>query len=108
MGGPCRFLSATTITVSPLLHSRFDMIYDPATAPHLKPWLVRTLEPMYVPKTSGDIHTHCACLASRCDAEPGALADYILALLKHNVSEPEMRKELLVQLEEFLEKGWPK
>lgn len=42
---------------------------------------------------------------SRCDAEPGALADYILALLKHNVSESEMRKELVAQLEEFLEKG---
>ncbi|KAG2023743.1 RRM domain-containing protein [Coprinopsis cinerea AmutBmut pab1-1] len=60
------------------------MIFDPASAPHLKPWLVRTLEPI-------------------CDAEPGALADYILALLKHNVPEPEMRKELQVQLEEFLE-----
>ncbi|KAF5355944.1 hypothetical protein D9756_004266 [Leucocoprinus leucothites] len=61
------------------------MLYDPATAPNLKPWLVRTLEPI-------------------CDAEPGALADYILALLKHNVSESEMRKELLAQLDEFLDK----
>ncbi|KAJ7071273.1 hypothetical protein C8F01DRAFT_1109822 [Mycena amicta] len=43
----------------------------------LKPWLVRSLEPI-------------------CDAEPGALGDYILALLKHN--------ELAVQLDEFLEK----
>ncbi|KAF8640345.1 hypothetical protein AX17_000017 [Amanita inopinata Kibby_2008] len=41
---------------------------------------------------------------NRCDAEPGALADYILALLKHNVPETEMRKELAVQLDEFLEK----
>lgn len=41
----------------------------------------------------------------RCDAEPGALAEYILALLKHNVPENEMRKELSSQLEEFLEKG---
>ncbi|KAG6866793.1 hypothetical protein C0991_008729 [Blastosporella zonata] len=39
-----------------------------------------------------------------CDAEPGALADYILALLKHNVPEGDMRKELAVQLDEFLEK----
>lgn len=46
------------------------------------------------------IHQLC-----RCDAEPGALADYILALLKHNVPESEMRKELAVQLDEFLEKG---
>ncbi|KAF8078389.1 hypothetical protein FPV67DRAFT_1571260 [Lyophyllum atratum] len=62
------------------------MIFDPSTASHLKPWLVRTLEPI-------------------CDAEPGALADYILALLKHNVPEAEMRKELAVQLDEFLEKA---
>ncbi|KAH9853210.1 hypothetical protein C2E23DRAFT_778151 [Lenzites betulinus] len=61
------------------------MLYDPTTATHLKPWLVRTLEPI-------------------CDAEPGALADYILALLKHNAPETELRKELTVQLEEFLEK----
>ncbi|KAK7463811.1 hypothetical protein VKT23_005749 [Stygiomarasmius scandens] len=61
------------------------MIYEPENAHHLKPWLVRTLEPI-------------------CDAEPGALADYILALLKHNVPESEMRKELSLQLDEFLEK----
>ena len=41
----------------------------------------------------------------RCDAEPGALADYILALLKHNAAESELRVELGTQLEEFLEKG---
>ncbi|KAF8807181.1 hypothetical protein BYT27DRAFT_7137640 [Phlegmacium glaucopus] len=61
------------------------MVFDPTSAPHLKPWLVRTLEPI-------------------CDAEPGALADYILALLRHNVPESEMRTELAVQLDEFLEK----
>ncbi|KIJ68757.1 hypothetical protein HYDPIDRAFT_107002 [Hydnomerulius pinastri MD-312] len=61
------------------------MLYDPSTVQHLKPWLVRTLEPI-------------------CDAEPGALAEYVLALLKHNVPESEMRKELSAQLEEFLEK----
>ncbi|KAH7883912.1 hypothetical protein F5I97DRAFT_1896746 [Phlebopus sp. FC_14] len=64
------------------------MLFDPSTASHLKPWLVRTLEPI-------------------CDAEPGALAEYVLALLKHNVPESEMRKELSVQLEEFLEKEVP-
>lgn len=44
----------------------------------------------------------------RCDAEPSALGEYILALLKHNVSEQEMRKELTSQLDEFLEKGTPR
>ena len=43
--------------------------------------------------------------ALRCDAEPGALADYILALLKHNAPENELRQETSAQLEEFLEKG---
>ncbi|KAH9487162.1 RNA-binding protein 27 [Psilocybe cubensis] len=61
------------------------VLVDTESASHLKPWLVRTLEPI-------------------CDAEPGALADYILALLQHNVPENEMREELAVQLDEFLEK----
>ncbi|PCH33451.1 hypothetical protein WOLCODRAFT_135145 [Wolfiporia cocos MD-104 SS10] len=64
------------------------MLFDPETANDLKPWLVRNLEPI-------------------CDAEPGALADYILALLKHNAPEIELRKELASQLEEFLEKEGP-
>ncbi|KAH9950510.1 hypothetical protein B0H21DRAFT_723637 [Amylocystis lapponica] len=64
------------------------MPFDPETSNELKPWLVRTLEPI-------------------CDAEPGALADYILALLKHNAPESELRKELAGQLEEFLEKEGP-
>lgn len=100
-----RFLREFVASIVIVL-SYTDMIYDPATAPYLKPWLVRTLEPVYVHPFSSftHIYTHIALL-SRCDAEPGALADYILALLKHNVSEPEMRKELLVQLDEFLEKG---
>ncbi|KAH8100565.1 hypothetical protein BXZ70DRAFT_1022606 [Cristinia sonorae] len=58
---------------------------EPENATHLKPWLVKTLEPI-------------------CDAEPGALADYILALLKHAAPEAELRKELATQLDEFLEK----
>ncbi|KAG7099441.1 hypothetical protein E1B28_001292 [Marasmius oreades] len=64
------------------------MIFEQANSPHLKTWLVRTLEPI-------------------CDAEPGALADYILALLQHNIPENEMRKELTTQLDEFLEKECP-
>ncbi|KAI0067886.1 hypothetical protein BV25DRAFT_1911750 [Artomyces pyxidatus] len=64
------------------------MIFDPSTADHLKPWLTKTLEPI-------------------CDADPDALADYILALLKHNAPETELRKELASQLEEFLEKEGP-
>ncbi|KAJ7597267.1 hypothetical protein C8J56DRAFT_919638 [Mycena floridula] len=61
------------------------MIFAEENAQYLKPWLVRTLEPI-------------------CDAEPGALADYVLALLKHNGPESDLRKEMEAQLDEFLEK----
>jgi RNA-binding protein 26 len=81
------------------------MIFDPETASHLKPWLVRALEPMYVTPNFVMLPSRTERERDRCDAEPGALSDYILALLKHNVSEAEMRKELTSQLEEFLEKG---
>ena len=80
------------------------MLFDPATAPQLKPWLVRTLEPMCVLSSAPSSPFSDGC-RSRCDAEPGALADYILALLKHNAPENDMRKELTSQLDEFLEKG---
>ena len=51
------------------------------------------------------VRPHLLTNLCRCDAEPGALADYILALLKHSAPEAELRKELATQLEEFLEKG---
>ncbi|KAF8527861.1 hypothetical protein BU17DRAFT_38588 [Hysterangium stoloniferum] len=61
------------------------MLYDESTASSLKPWLVRSLQPI-------------------CDADPEALADYVLALLKHDAAEPDLRKMFINQLEEFLEK----
>ncbi|VDB84501.1 unnamed protein product [Peniophora sp. CBMAI 1063] len=61
------------------------MIFDPSTEDHLRPWLTRTLEPI-------------------CDADPEALSNYILALLKHESPEADLRKDLSEQLEEFLEK----
>ncbi|KAI0271515.1 hypothetical protein BC834DRAFT_859977 [Gloeopeniophorella convolvens] len=64
------------------------MLFDPSTSEHLKPWLIKTLEPI-------------------CDADPSALADYVLALLKHNAPESDLRKELASQLDEFLEKEVP-
>lgn len=33
-------------------YERRPMIFDPSSAPHLKPWLVRTLEPMSVHSSS--------------------------------------------------------
>ncbi|KIJ45498.1 hypothetical protein M422DRAFT_74981 [Sphaerobolus stellatus SS14] len=61
------------------------MLYDESTASSLRPWLIRTLQPI-------------------CDADPEALADYVIALLKHDAPEPQLRKMFIGQLEEFLEK----
>ncbi|BGP19971.1 hypothetical protein JCM10213_006748 [Rhodosporidiobolus nylandii] len=57
----------------------------PVDAAALKPWLIRHLEPI-------------------CDADPPVLADYILALLKHDVPVPELRKLCVSQLEDFLDR----
>lgn len=86
------------------------MVFDASTAEHLKPWLTKTLEPMSVRLYFFFFYTsfaepHYFIWSVRCDADPSALADYILALLKHNGPEPELRKELSSQLDEFLEKG---
>jgi RNA-binding protein 26 len=81
------------------------MIFDASTSDHLKPWLTKTLEPMSAPSSLLQVTHERVCLLFRCDADPSALADYILALLKHNGPESELRKELAAQLDEFLEKG---
>ncbi|OCB88593.1 hypothetical protein A7U60_g4296 [Sanghuangporus baumii] len=62
------------------------MLFDPSTTPALQQWLVKTLEPI-------------------CDAEPDALATYVLALLKHETTESDLREELVKQLDEFFEDG---
>ncbi|KZT41348.1 hypothetical protein SISSUDRAFT_303216 [Sistotremastrum suecicum HHB10207 ss-3] len=75
-------------------------LYDPSTAPQLRPWLIRTLEPMYAQLAVILRHSD---LATRCDADPVVLADYVLALLIHDGPEAELRKMFAKQLEEFLE-----
>lgn len=44
----------------------------------------------------------------RCDADPAALAKYVLALVKKDKSEFELRKSMKAQLQVFLEGGKPK
>lgn len=41
----------------------------------------------------------------RCDADPAALAKYVLALVKKDKSEFELRKSMKAQLQVFLEGG---
>lgn len=40
-----------------------------------------------------------------CEADPGMLADYIIALLKHDKPIPELQPLMLSQLEDFLNEG---
>lgn len=42
---------------------------------------------------------------TRCDADPTVLSDYVLALLKHDEPESQLRTGLEKQLAEFLEAG---
>lgn len=52
----------------------------------LKSWLSKTLEPI-------------------CDADPSALAKYVLALVKKDKSEKELKALCIDQLDVFLQKG---
>ncbi|KZW02091.1 hypothetical protein EXIGLDRAFT_760307 [Exidia glandulosa HHB12029] len=60
-------------------------LLDTVNVADLRPWLIRTLEPI-------------------CDADPEVLADYVLALLKHEAPEAELRTMFTKQLEDFLDK----
>ncbi|KDQ19836.1 hypothetical protein BOTBODRAFT_62234 [Botryobasidium botryosum FD-172 SS1] len=64
------------------------MLFDTAQTSQIRPWLVQTLEPI-------------------CDADPEVLADYVLALLKHEAPEAELRTMFTSQLRDFLEKEAP-
>jgi RNA-binding protein 26 len=46
-----------------------------------------------------------AVLKPMCDADPAALAKYVLALIKKDKSEEELHKIMVGQLEVFLENG---
>lgn len=59
------------------------MLIEDAHNDQLKAWLTAELGPI-------------------CDADPEVLADYVLALLKHEAPEAELRKLLIEQLEDFL------
>ena len=46
------------------------MIFDPSSVPHLKPWLVRTLEPMYVCFSILNFHTFNSFADATLNPEP--------------------------------------
>ncbi|CAO1615786.1 unnamed protein product [Parajaminaea phylloscopi] len=59
-------------------------LFEPAHSSQIKAWLTRELGPI-------------------CDAEPDVLADYVIALLKHDASEADLSSLLNEQLADFLD-----
>ncbi|KAF8708064.1 PWI domain, partial [Rhizoctonia solani] len=59
-------------------------VFNSDDAAALRPWLVKNLEPI-------------------CDAEPEVLSNYVLALLKHEAPEPELKETFRKQLHDFLD-----
>ena len=46
------------------------------------------------------------CCVRRCDADPSALANYVVALVKKDKPEKELKALCADQLDVFLQKGW--
>ena len=67
------------------------MILTDSDALALKKRLISKLEPMY------DLNYNI-----RCDAEPSVLADYVIALLKHDKEDQELIDLCASQLQDFL------
>ncbi|KAI8461402.1 hypothetical protein BY996DRAFT_4573478 [Phakopsora pachyrhizi] len=61
------------------------MHLEHSSAMKLKTWMVHRLEPV-------------------CDADPAVLSDYVIALLRHNKPEDELKLTCLKQLDDFLSK----
>jgi RNA-binding protein 26 len=81
------------------------MLFDRANAKQLRPWLIRSLEPMLVFPSYRRNASDTEFCTVRCDADPEVLADYVLALLNHDAPEADLRKVFVSQLEDFLGEG---
>ncbi|KRX91932.1 RNA-binding protein 26 [Trichinella pseudospiralis] len=70
----------------------------------LKNWLINTLSPLYKLKLYTKHLVVIKLLCSRCDADPAALAKYVMALLKKDKTEADLKHFCLDQLDVFLQK----
>ncbi|KRX59493.1 RNA-binding protein 26 [Trichinella sp. T9] len=70
----------------------------------LKNWLINTLSPLYHLKLYTKYLVVIELLCSRCDADPAALAKYVMALLKKDKTEADLKHFCLDQLDVFLQK----
>ncbi|KZO99725.1 hypothetical protein CALVIDRAFT_553171 [Calocera viscosa TUFC12733] len=64
------------------------MLFNVSRGIELRPWLISALEPI-------------------CDADPEVLADYVIALLRHDGEESHLRTLFASQLEDFLDQEAP-
>lgn len=60
------------------------------------------IKPVYITTSSLALHLFLFC---RCDADPSALAKYVVALVKKDKSEKELKALCNDQLDVFLQKG---
>ena len=78
-------------------------LFDEEDSSLLKKWIVKRLEDMWVSFTTS---TKClnipSNISSRSDADADVLADYVLALLRHQQSEDEVKQMCEDQLLDFL------
>jgi hypothetical protein len=102
--GQCSLVRYTSVLTSLLTSNHgWSCSLTRRTSLTCAPGSLATLSPC--PSSPG--HRSC-CFTDHvdsCDADPGALADYVAALLERDSSESELRPQLTAELEDFLEKG---
>lgn len=85
------------------------MLFVEADAPLVKAWIVKRLENKYGPNNATrPLLRHPAdpfCVVSSSDADADVLADYVLALLKHDGDVEAIRKLFEAEIPDFLREG---
>ena len=75
-------------------------LIEEENVPALKKWIVKRLEDMFVYSVSFRIFTYAKFISS--DADSDVLADYVLALVRSEDSDEQVKQNCLENLEDFL------
>jgi hypothetical protein len=92
------------------------MLFPEEDAPHLKAWIVKRLENTYVTSCPfpadaplvwhrDNADSFCPLAFHRSDADADVLADYVLALLRHDGDVKDVRKLCEEEIPDFLKEG---
>ena len=76
------------------------MLIEEDNVPPLKKWIVKRLEDMLVHPDSFRAFAHTKYISS--DADSDVLADYVLALVRSEDSDDQVKQNCLENLEDFL------